>query len=588
MINENESIGIVMNNSPNEKPINTSRVQIEGPKKSILYFWEKWALKPEDEKDDKISFHKVDDDPTIREVIRNLESKIIGKKLLFSEVSPKNPSVKKWINIIREKYPVRDDNVVEDLLNTFRESLYPRSKERNRLIVGIILLNDVILLVHCKKDPSLAEWQDKIYSVKLILHPKNVLRVAIIRNEDGKTTFSAFEYSRRWSKGHAEFWGIEPEDVSWESLGNISLTVELAGFPYPLNLPVETEQLDEMIANRDISPTGKIRIGREEGKITKVEVLRKSMDFTGFYDFYVTEKEKLEEHRKKFRELIPQKLTIDEFDLSLESKYKYEEDIEKIFEITPEGNKPVHNKKHPRYTLCFFTKCYPRIRPSQKLLMRLYQSIFENKNLEIWHAGVETSTEPLTIGCLKIYNKIEISSKLVEFTNNLLNIIQDAASKKKRLLLQKQFCYLWKKHIKNKYFNVLFDFISENIIIPELEFEFGNEGILAKEEHLEFKSADEVDAKPTRFAKNTLVPTIRKYIDGRELKRFCILYGVEDNGEIKPLYNLKNDQIAIIEEVVNKELSEEKIQINLHPIPFRQGTILSVFIVPIIKGVEGE
>ena len=269
MINEDNSIRPVMNNSPNEGSISVSKVQRREPKKPILYFWEKWALKPEDEKDDKISFHKVDDDPAIREVIRDLESKIIGKKLLFSEVSPKNASVKKWINIIREKYPERDDNVVEDLLNTFRESLYTRSKEKNRLIVGIILLNDVILLVHCKKDPSLAEWQDKIYSVKLILHPKNVLRVAIIRNEDGKTTFSAFEYSRRWSKGHAEFWGIEPEDVSWESLGNISLTVELAGFPYPLNLPVETEQLDEMIANRDISPTGKIRIGREEGKEMK-------------------------------------------------------------------------------------------------------------------------------------------------------------------------------------------------------------------------------------------------------------------------------------------------------------------------------
>jgi len=334
---------------------NVSEDQIRDSKKAKLYFWEKWALKPEDEKEDKVSFYEVDDDPAIRGVIRDLESKIMGKKLLFSDVSPKVSSVKKWINIIRERYPERKDDIVEGLLDTFRGTLYTRSKEKYRLIVGILLLNDVMLLVHCKKDPSLAEFKDKIYSVKLILHPKNVLRVAIIRNENGKTTFSAFEYNRKWSKGHAEFWGIEPEDVSWESLGSIFLTIELDVFSYPIQLPIESEQLDEMVANRNLSPTGRIRIGREEGKITNVEVFRRHMDFAEFYDFYVTEKEKLEEHRKRFKELVSPH-AIFAYDRDLYVKYKYEEDFNRIFEITPEGNKPIHDKQHQRYAICFFYK----------------------------------------------------------------------------------------------------------------------------------------------------------------------------------------------------------------------------------------
>jgi len=40
-------------------------------KKKELHFWEKWALKPEDERDGKISFYEVDDDPAIRQVVRN-------------------------------------------------------------------------------------------------------------------------------------------------------------------------------------------------------------------------------------------------------------------------------------------------------------------------------------------------------------------------------------------------------------------------------------------------------------------------------------------------------------------------------------
>lgn len=577
----------IMDNDSNEKSINVLKDQSRESKKAKLYFWEKWALKPEDEREDKISFYDVDDDPTIREVIRNLESKIIGKKLLFSEVSPKNPSVKKWINIIREQYSERKDDVVEDLLNTFRDSLYTRSKEKDRLIVGILLLSDVMLLVHCKKDPSLAELKDKIYSVKLIVHPKNVLRVAFIRNENGKSTFSAFEYNRKWSKGHAEFWGIEPEDVSWESLGSIFLTVELDVFPYPISLPIESEQLDEMVANRSLSPTGRIKIGREEGKITKVEVFRKYMDFTEFYDFYVTEKEKLEEHRKRFKELVSPHV-LSAYDRGLYTKYKYEENFEKIFEITTEGNKPIHDKKHPRYTICFFTKSYPKIRPTERLVYRLYQSIFENNRLEIWHAGEETSPEPVTIGCLNIYNKIDIIQGLEEFSNNLLNIIQDAASKKKRLLLQNYFCNFWKRNIKNMHCSVLFDFIIDSIIAPELEFEFKNEGVLDKEEHLEFKSADAVGAKPSKFVGNTLIPTIKKYTKDGKLTRFCILYGIEDNGEIKPLYHLKNDQIADIEKMANNELSNEKIQVNVHPIPFKGGIVLSVFMIPVIEAGKGE
>lgn len=178
---------MMMNGTPtsnrinsNKKSTSISKDHSRDSKKGKLYFWEKWASKPEEENEDKLSFYEVEEDSSIREVIRNFESKIIGKKLLFSEVSPKNPSVKKWINNIRKSYPELKDDAIDDLLNTFRDSLYSRSKEKYRLIVGLLLFNDVMLLVHCKKDPSLAELKEKIYSVKLILHPKNVLRVAII------------------------------------------------------------------------------------------------------------------------------------------------------------------------------------------------------------------------------------------------------------------------------------------------------------------------------------------------------------------------------------------------------------------------
>jgi hypothetical protein len=551
-----------------------------------IYFWDKPATIPEKEDKDKPNFNVVEEDQSIREVVRNIENKIIGTKRTFSETKPDNPSVKKWIRKILEDYPNKNDEIVDDILNEFRSVLRTRSKEKEK-IVGILQLNDTLVIVHCKKDPSLAEIEDKLYSVKTVLHPKNIIRADIIKNEDGTLTLFAFESSRKWSKGHAKFWGIEPEDVGWESIGSITLNIELVKFRLPVQIPIEVEQLKELIDNGDISVTGKIRIGQEEGKITKVFVYGKAMTYSHFYDFFVTGTEKIENYKKKFRDIIPPQQQISAFDK--EVRYRYEEDKNKLYEITTSGSNQICKKEHLRFTICFFTKERPGIKPMmQGYLWDLYQSVFENKKLEIWHAGEESTLEPLKIGSLEIYNQIEVPDDISVFSNNLLNQLQDAQSKKTKLLLQYFFCKLYSQNIKSKHFNFLFDFFIEELISKEIEFEFKNEGLLEKENLLEFKSVDDIKGKPTRFAKDRLVPTVRKYLDAGNLKRYCILYGVEDNGAIKPIVHLKSDQITEIENLANKELSKDKATVCLQQIPFKEGLILAVFLIPQIKGYVSD
>jgi len=537
---------------------------------SKIYFWSKFATKPEEEDEDRLTFNEVEEDQSIREVVRSLENKIIGNKRDFRDIKPDNPSVKKWIERIIKLYPNKDDNVVEDIINEFRSVLYTRSKEKEKFIVGILQLNDVLVIVHCRKDPSLAELKDKLYSVRTILHPKNIIRADIIKNEDGKLTLSAFEYSRKFSVGHAKFWGIEPEDIGWESLGSITLNVEMEAFSLPFQIPIETEQLKEMIDQKNISPTGKIRIGRENGKITKVFVYGKAMDYPQFYDFFVTETEKLKDHKNKFNEIITPTPPLSIFGNTV----KYEEDKCNIYEITIEGSKPIHKKEHPRFAICFFTTHYPGIKLKENFLWEIYQSIFDNKPLEIWHAGEESSLEPTRIGSLVVYNKINTSNDLVTFSDNLLNQIQDVQSRKAKFLLQSCFCKLYAENIKNKHFKVIFDFLNESIISKEIEYEFKqNNAIFQKEDYIEFKSADDVLGKPTKFAKEKLVPTIRKYIGNEKLKRYCIIYGIEDNTEIKPINHLKSDQITEIENIVNNDLVRDNIKVSIQPIPFNVGMV---------------
>jgi len=48
-----------------------------------IYFWEKLATKPEEKREDKLVFNEVEEDQSIRKVIRNLENKIIGNKKIW-------------------------------------------------------------------------------------------------------------------------------------------------------------------------------------------------------------------------------------------------------------------------------------------------------------------------------------------------------------------------------------------------------------------------------------------------------------------------------------------------------------------------
>ena len=555
-----------------------------------IYFWYKSAAKPESEDEDKFFFYEVEEEQSIRELVRVLDSKIIGNRINFSEIHPDNPSIKRWIKTIIREYPQHENYArdVEDLVNTYRSALQTKSKEKEKFVVGVLQLRDVLLLVHCKKDPSLAEVRDKLYSVRTVLHPKNILRADIIKNEDGVLTLGAFEYNRKFSKGHAEFWGLDPEDVGWESLGDILLTVELESFSFPLQILLNIEQLQEMFNENKISPMGRIKIGREEGKITKVNVYRKTMDFQSFYDFYITETKKLDNYKKTFNEIADAQKKILDYPetLGIQDKYRYEEDERYLYEITPEGKSRVIKKERPRYFVSFFTKTRPGISPSRPFVLKLYKAIFENTSIAVWHAGEDSSLEPLVIGRLEVYNKIELPDEILLFSKTLLNLIQDVESRKAKLLLQSCFCKILRENLISKHFKYLFDFLLE-LIHQELEYEFEKtDSFFHKEEAIEFKSASDYIScnKPKKFVEKKLVPTVKKYIEGENIKRYCILYGVEDNSKIQPIYSLKSDQISEMERLTNEKLGDLNIKVSIQSIPFKEGLILVVFIVPTCEG----
>ena len=544
-----------------------------------VFFWEKLAFQPEDEQEDKLGFYEINEDPNIRELIQVLESKIIGNEKEFRDIKPGNTSIKKWITNLLKDYPGHNADNVDDLLNEFRYALHTRSKEKDKFIVGLLQLRSTIVITHSKKDVSLAELKNKLYSVKNVLHSKNIIRADIIKRKDGKTTLSAYEYNKKLSKGHADFWGIEPEDIGWGSLGSITLNVELERFHLPVQIPVEFEDLDRMMINSEISATGRIKVGNERGKITKVFIYRNELDYPKFYDSYVRETEKLDYHKKYFDSIVVEQPQLDAFSND-GAKYRYEEDDTRVYRITINGSETIAKKEHPRYIISYFTKIFPGIRPTAAYLWRLYESVFENKFLEICHVGELMTREPFSIGNLRIHNQIRIPDWTVNLSESMLNQIRDAQSKKGKFLLQYALCELYSKNMENVHLNSLFSFFKEYFVVKELDSEFQDKGLLLKEEIIEFKSADFIKGRPKEFVHGSLVPTVQKYLTDGRIARYCILFGVEDNSVIKPIYNIKSDEIFAIEGLANLQLKKSGVTIGAVPIPFDSGTLLAVFITP--------
>ena len=518
----------------------------------------------------------MEEDRSIRGLIRNLEEHIIGKKRALSELRLSNPSVKKWINEIISKYPAEDRSKADDIINAYRASLKSRSKEKEKFIIAILQLNDVFIIVHCKKERSLTEIQDKVISAITILHSKNMIRADIIKNEDGELKILSYAQNRKMSKGHADFWGIDVEDIGWDCIGKIRLNIKLHCFNFPIQINLSEEDIKKMLDQNLIDRRGKIRLGREEGVISKVYVHSRAYEYTEFFEKYLMEIEKLEAYKNKFDSLIEESGGLS--DKKSKDRYKYSEDEDSIFEIKGNEKEAIFKKTHPRYTILFLTENYPGIKPETTLLTRISGAIFNNTPYEIYHAGDDISKDGFKIGNLIVYNNLKLCEKFGELCSNIIDKTQDAQSSKLKAIWKVSFCYSMKKCIESKHFNDLFDYLLD-LFISEIAYEFQKtDGLSVNEGIVEFKSGSEFNPKPKDFANNKLVPTIKKYIKGEKLERRAIIYGIEDDQKISPIYNFKSDMADTIEKIANQELKEHNITVNLHPVRYKNENLLFVFL----------
>jgi hypothetical protein len=418
-----------------------------------------------------------------------------------------------------------------------------------------------------------------MYTADLVLHTNCVIRADLIDFSTESYSLSAYEYDRKFSKGHAKFWGIKARDIRWETSSSIRFILKVESSDTEFIRPATFDEVSLMIENGEISPTGEAFVGEQEAQIVRVEVGRSNHSFEEFYQRYIMLQEDVNLHVDFFSSIVEPGHVL-AFDPARIGRYDYEEDIKMLYECADPDHHDLKKKDHHHFTLCYFTEAYPGIRPLPLITNELHKAIFRRKRADILHVGEPLSTSPVEIGKLCIYNEIDIEEDSLNFVNDLIKKTSDYSSNKGKMVLSAIISRYLKHCIGNQHFPIIFDFVFRDYILPKMTGEFSKDGMIVKEAEIEFKSKDAFAGKTSKFVKNTLIPTLKKYVDGKELKRLCILYGIEDDGSVNSISNLPSDRITDLEEGTNRALSKEWYKIEAHGIKASGGSVLMIIILP--------
>ncbi|USS40087.1 hypothetical protein NF865_07020 [Thermococcus aggregans] len=264
---------------------------------------------------------------------------------------------------------------------------------------------------------------------------------------------------------------------------------------------------------------------------------------------------------------------------------------------------PIFEKTHPRFKLLFSTGVKPGIAPSRDILWDMRNAILKNsRDIEIFHVGDSLnynnvkdaiSHNPTTFGNLKIWNNVSDSADGIQrFIETVLKKIDDADSRKAKALLELVMYGTISKLLgENKLFNLqfVFDELSNLIYERELKLLFKTKlgSVIFKEgeSYIDLKSGKTITKyrSPEKIV-NAILDDIRSYISPDPetgiLRRLALVYGLDDNYFPSP-FKIKNDDITLIQEQLNRNLASEKIQIKIYPVEIdNNGFVFIVAILP--------
>jgi len=543
-------------------------------------------LKSENEDNLKLKEENITDDvkKQIEEFLNYCNGKIANNEP-YDILETKLP--KQWKKNVIKKYNGKNyDDLAELLFDEFTDGAIASSGKGCNKYISILFVGDDIYIIHTSKLDGLGKSKrsKNISIIFNILTRPSLIRFIKLQLVNSKVFVYAWE--REKTQHFRKFLGFEID--GYDDLGNITFYLRnIKNRFFIVKFEVFTDDLINHVINGDISLNynkKKLIIGNDEYEIVKItsknELKQKTYkDIKEFYtklfiDYYnITSK--LYEIVKKYV------LSLDSMDYYIYEKEDSYDDKE--FTVI---NGKKYLKEGNLTILAGFELKNNKLRFKEDYLNYLndilLSALHNEKRIPICHILEEFLLDGINLGCLKVYNKININWDIDEFdklySTLLKNLIKYKNSKHVKDVIYLTLLNYYKLFFEDSYFSYLFDSLIKNYIS---NMDYGYVGYADYEDELiEYKEQKWWESKLNK--QKTKISELINKLKNRDTPLFITIVGFsEDSRRILPIkgQKLSDNAVTELKDYANQTLKEKKIFYDLDiilPINYMRGYLLLI------------
>ncbi len=490
-------------------------------------------------KEGTISHRKIvdtEDIVKIGEVIQRLEELPKASKSRMDELILRT-NVKEWVSsLLGGPIDKTSEKEMGYLVSDFTDAMQTRMREESKYAVGLLMPSKLILSHSSFGEETITpEWK----TIPRMLDRDNVLRYVCFINENGVINVRCWE--RDASSSFIEWLGLHRKAAF------------LFGGKYRIRCEIEDVTTELQLTEQEMEKWLQIHSELREGtikfsspvqflSITEIMVGRKRYENPeDFIQDYEADKLGIPRYEKEYQKINTKFLPM---------LVKYHDERTQVVRI--EGGEEIVEvtKTEPSFDILFVNEC---IAFRASYLKDIVKRFVNGEPIKIVHAGVKFKTYPFVIGCMEIYNDIQVDSltQMVVSKYNSTSLQDIDLNMVLRYAMFKRLAEINSESPITHFF----ERVSQEIIkLVSIKGKWtGLEDTI-----LEYKSGDIFTGSNAEIVEK-LSKDLKKKLKESPCKVYFI--GVEDDGTVYPIPSsrLKSDRVSTIRDSLKGELSIDNI-----------------------------
>lgn len=439
-----------------------------------------------------------------------------------------------------------NEEKMEDLLDDFSDGMKTRMREERKYVVAILLKGELILCHSVFGEETITpDWK----TIPRMLDSDNVLRYVRFVKENNIINVKYYE---RWATDSFVDWlGLPQKDAFFHFGGKYRIYSKIDGITMVFELT--ENEIDSWWDKHSEIRDGVIKFSTPIDSLTinQVRVGRKKYEDTGdFIQDFIAQKYGIEFYQKRFKEITftssegrpKEKKRLGPLEPFL---YKFYDERDRVIKVVEGENVVVVEKINPTVDILFVSR---NIEIRDSYLGDILRRFINGEEINIIHAGLDVSPNPVAIGTMNILNKV----KLNDLTNCMLDFYEKVNLQDRDIIRFVEFIIfkILANYNQSSHICYFFESFAQRIV---RETSFGSKLTKLEDPSLEFKSQDYFSGGDADIIRKLSQDLTKKLSDSP-----CKIYlvGIEDGGTFNtiPRSRLKSDRVERIRLSIQNEI----------------------------------